>query len=164
MNDILLDTNLLADFLAVYFSPKFHSTGKFVPYGNLTKERVKAINHIIRSNVDEIEGGLIVASSFAFVELARQFDLISQQRFDVIQLRAFIEQHPSWFLISALDESLLEHLINLPTSVRIPDGTTRNVELPDALHVATALSRDNCVIAATDQVIKAMNSSYIRVV
>ncbi len=164
MNDVLLDTNLLSDLLAVFYSDAFRTKRLFYPYQTLTSKIVRELNRIVRwhderlwNETEELPGGLVVASTFAFVEIARQFDKISNHRFSVVQMKAFIDQPPAWFFITSLDETILPHLAHLPTIVQMRNGNQRSVELADSLHIATALSRDHCLIATTDAVLKAID-------
>ncbi len=145
MADIILDTNVLADLLAQYYELPFLEKGVFRSYKTLNSKLVKEINKTI-----SLHTGLIIASTFAFVEIARQFQKVSQDRFTVDQFAAFIDQPPDWFFISSVDVAILPHLAHLPSEIRLPNGKVEAMELADAIHLATAMSRDNCLIAATD--------------
>jgi len=164
MTDILLDTNVLGDLLAFYYNEEYRRTREFRPYRTLTLDRVRRLNHVLHWHSEdewddstESAAGLVVASTFAFVEISRQFDRISRDRFSIDQFRAFLNQPPPWFLISALDETVLPMLLSLPTQVSLANGKDKPLELADALHIATALSRDDCLIAVTDGTLKAIS-------
>ncbi|MBV7330950.1 hypothetical protein KFU94_22460 [Chloroflexi bacterium TSY] len=149
MTDILLDTNVLADLLSIFFSENYRASRRFQPYQTISRELARRINQIVLWHDDngydgeDSPQGLIISSSFAFVEIARQFQAIANDRFTLAQFQSFIAQPPPWFFISALDESILKHLSYLPGEVIIPNGRVKSIELADALHIATALSRDN---------------------
>ena len=153
MKDIALDTNILADFLAQYIGD-FDEHKRFYPENNtMNSERVRVINNIIKNY--EIEPGtFVVASTFAFVEISRKWDIIVNKRFKVEQFSAFVDQPPEWFLISPVDASLFSELLEIPASVKMPAGNLKPIEWADAIHLATAMSRENCLLAATDRRIK----------
>ena len=98
--------------------------------------------------------GLIIASTFAFVEIARKFQDIVRDRFTRDQFAAFIEQPPNWFFIASVDTALLPYLVQLPSNVRLPNGTLAPLELADSIHLATAMSRDAYLIATIDKPMK----------
>lgn len=160
MADIILDTNILADLLAQYFEEHISEGGYFKQKGLLTQLITREINRVLRwylSNDETPSPGLIIASTFAFVEIARQFDNIVKRRFTVIQFAAFVEQPPEWFFISALDRSLFPHLSRIPREIFLPNGNVEPIEWTDAVHIATTLSRDEpCFLATTDRRIKAV--------
>jgi len=159
MTDIVVDTNILSEILFQYFKHDVKRRGYFEPSGNLTKNVVRKINLIIKYHSelifdDEYYPGLLIASTFAFVEIARKFDDISQGVYSIAQFAAFIESPPEWFRISPLDFDILSYLNNLPINVKGNDGAP--LELADAIHVATALSRENFFMVATDKTITAL--------
>ncbi len=161
MADVILDTNILVDLLAQYYGTEFLNSTLFKSAGLLNEEIVREINRVIRwhNEPDSVQypGGLIIASSFAFVEIARKFDDISKDWFTLHQFAAFINQPPEWFFISAVDRILFHHLSELPAEVTLTSGRTQPLEWPDAIHVATALSRDEpWFLAVTDSRIKAI--------
>ena len=51
-------------------------------------------------------GQIVIASSFAFIEIGRKFDIISDGKYTIEKFRAFIESPPEWFQIASVDESL----------------------------------------------------------
>ena len=148
MRDVVLDTNILSDFIAIYFEESISSDGVFVPRYKMTKELSVIINKIIHdysyNGISKL--GMIVASSFAFIELSKKFDIISDGRFTVDQFKAFIDSPPEWFSIDDVNKELFEFLYVLPSFVL--DGT---VEWADAIHCATALARgEDCYLATRD--------------
>jgi len=163
MKDIVLDTNILADLLAQFYSSEFHKNGLFQASAILERPWVQHINSIIQWHTDyetllgDESPGLVVASTFAFVEIARKFDDISHGRFTISQFQAFISQPPGWFFIASCDYALLEPLELLPASVALPNHKFKRIELADAIHAATSLSRDHSYLATTDSRLKAID-------
>jgi hypothetical protein len=158
MTDIILDTNILADLLAQFYGNDFRINGYFKVEGHLNKDLTKRLNKIIKWHIFNQEDdfpGLIVASSAAFVEIARQFELIANGRFSIVQLAAFIDQSPEWFSISGLDINLFYHLNRIPAQIKLQNGAIKPIEWIDAVHVATAMSRDEpWLLAVTDRRIR----------
>jgi predicted nucleic acid-binding protein len=172
MADIVLDTNILADLLAQYYKDNAQKGSYFEDEGRLNKDLVRALNRILRwhlqthfENDDDSFPGLVVASSLAFVEIARQFDEVANGRFTIEQFAAFIDQPPEWFLISPVDSALFPHLCDLPREIVLPDGNIKPVEWADAIHIATAISRgETCLLAVTDSTIKKVDPIRDRVI
>ena len=52
----------------------------------------------------------MIASTFAFIEVSRQFDQIVREHFTISQFAAFVNQPPDWFFISSIDANLLPYL------------------------------------------------------
>jgi hypothetical protein len=156
MRDIVLDTNVLGDFISQYFDPSAgnRGAGQFSTGRFLSAEAAREINRIVgryRARED-LSGGLVVISCFAFVELVRKWEQITQGRVQLHQLRAFLEQPPEWVNIAPLDETQIPAFLEVPTDVFLPQGF-KSVEWTDAVHVATAISRgDGNLIATTDVV------------
>lgn len=160
MADIILDTNILSEVLAQFFRNRIGVTSvEFLESGVLKKAAVKALNKIIEwhnSNVDSDFPGLIIASSFGFIEIARQFDEISADEYTIEQFAAFIEQPPEWFFIAPVDVELFNFLKMIPAHVMVGEKS-KPVEWADAIHVATAFSRDEgWLLIATDARIRAI--------
>lgn len=154
MADIVLDTNILVDVLAQYYEESFRERSYFKTTKWLSRDLVRRLNRILDwhlGNDDSPYPGLIVASSFAFVEIARQFEAIATGRFTVAQFAAFINQPPEWFFIAAVDSTLLPYLCGLPREISLLSGDVKPIEWTDAIHIATALSRDEPrLLAVTD--------------
>ena len=91
----------------------------------------------------------MIASSFAFVEIARRWNDIAGVRFHIHQLAAFLEQPPEWFSIAPVDEDLVEFFCEVPSTVATRDVTLQPTEWTDAVHVATVFSRGVDVLFAT---------------
>lgn len=155
MPDIVLDTNILSDFLAQYFESESRRSPVFHEQGFISLELAQGINRIVqRWNdpfIDQYPGHL-VASTLAFVEISRKWEHIVQERFDVVQMAAFIEQPPEWFIIEPLDEALVSVLCDVPADVQVVQGNTRSIEWTDAVHIATAFIRGtDARLAVTDR-------------
>jgi predicted nucleic acid-binding protein len=167
MSDIVLDTNVIGDFLAQYFAPAGanRGAGEFRPEGKLTRALIARLNRILdtfrRYDLGETlnspyAGGLIVSSAFAFVELCRNWDRIVQKRFSIIQLEGFLLQPPDWFSIAPVDEVLLPFYANIPSHITLR-GEIKPIEWCDAIHAATADSRGrSCLLATTDERLQAI--------
>ncbi len=157
MQDIVLDTNILSEFLAQYFQQR-RKSGYFsyhhIETTDLLNHRVvKEIRGIIKA-YDYMRSHLVVASTFAFLEIAGKFAEVSGNRFTIEQFSGFIDQPPEWFWVAPLDESLFLELLRIPPYVTMPGGQLKNIEWADAIHLATALSRENCLLATTDTRLK----------
>lgn len=157
MPDIIIDTNILADMISQYYGEEIGNYGKFISKGCLSPELVRKLNNIIIwSAWEDIDySGVVVCSTLAFVEIARNFEKISANRFTMQQFAAFIDQPPEWFIIAPVDRNLFHYLSLLPGNIFLSGGRETPIEWADAIHVATALSRDEpWLIAVTDSTIK----------
>jgi predicted nucleic acid-binding protein len=163
MPDVVLDTNILADLLAQFFGSAQRGRAPFARQDTITPELARKINQIVRwhtwdwelENDQARHPGLIVAATFAFVEIARKWTDIVRERFTVEQMAGFIEQPPEWFVIEPVDENLVEAFCDVPTDIRTAQGKMRSLEWPDAIHIAVAFGRgDDCLLAATDSEIR----------
>jgi len=153
MSDIILDTQILADFLAQFFDTAQRGHAHFTKRDTITKELARRINKIVRWH-DEglVVLGKVVASAFAFVEIARKWSDTSSERFTIEQLASFIEQPPEWFIIEPVDENLILALSDVPADVLMEYGKVRSLEWADAVHIATAFGRgNNSLLAVTDR-------------
>jgi predicted nucleic acid-binding protein len=161
MSDLILDTNVLGEFFEQFFdsSKANRGFGEFVSGRFLSNAAASEINRVVRSfrRRGDITGGIIVISSFGFVELFRKWDQISGGLLDLQKLRGVLEQPPDWLSIAPLDETLIPSFFEVPTHVFLASGF-KAVDWTDAVHVATALSRgDGHRIATTDEVIWSLN-------
>ena len=161
MSDLILDTNVLGEFFEQYFDVSLgnRGCGTFVAGDFLSVNAAREINRIVMSfqRHDDIAAGIVVISSFAFVELFRKWDQITNGRIDLNRLRGFLKQPPVWVNIAPLDESLAPFFIQVPISV-FTDNGFKSIEWTDCVHVATALARgDGHVIATTDSIMRQMN-------
>jgi len=159
MSDIILDTKVLADFLAQFFCTAQRGHAYFAKRDTITRELARKINQIVRwhdANLiivdEESYPGKVIASTFAFVEIARKWSDISSDRFTIEQMASFIEQSPEWFVIEPVDENLVLVFSDVPADVLMEYGKTRTLEWADAVHIATAFGRgDNSLLAVTDR-------------
>ncbi len=101
----------------------------------ISAEMLRYLNSAIDSEGDE---GMIVVSSFAFVELLNKFDNIFQDRsVSLKKLASFIEKPPKWFIIDELNMEVARHFHEVP----IKDTHNNSISGDDAIHLATALTR-----------------------
>jgi predicted nucleic acid-binding protein len=146
MGDLILDTGALADLLSQYFQSPDRNIPQFYQSRFLSSDAVRMINRIVQGNSRYI----VAASTLGFVELVRKWDEIVRQRFSPVQIAAFIDSPPDWFSIEPMDERIVLLLGQVPPNVRV--GTElKPLEWTDAVHVATALSRDSSILVTTDQ-------------
>jgi predicted nucleic acid-binding protein len=143
--DIVCDTNILADLLIQYFR-NINSFPLFKESEKINKRLCIRLNKIVES---EDRKAYIIASTFAFVELARKFNSIFNNSITLYQFRAFIDQPPDWFLIQNLDHNYFPEMLSIPENVILNDEL-KVIEWADALHVATALRREHFIFATTD--------------
>lgn len=171
MVDIVLDSNVLADFLMQYFGTARYGQASFIAQDSISKELSRRVNQIVRwhrwdlydENVLQYPG-LIVASALAFVEISRQWATIVKNRFTIEQFAGFIEQPPEWFVIEPIDESLVEVFSYLPVEVLMASGKIKPLEWTDAIHAATALRRgEECLLATTDRRLERIASLQDRI-
>jgi len=143
MADIVLDTDGLADFLAQYFGPANRGVGRFMESEWLSHRAAQEINRIVDFfRLDDWAKDHVIASTFAFMEIARKWDQLIQGRFRPYQLRALLNDPDEWFFIASVDTSLIEFFYQLPATVMMEGGNAEKLEWTDAVHVATALSRN----------------------
>jgi hypothetical protein len=143
MADIVLDTDGLADFLAQYFGRDNRRSGRFMESDWLSHRAVQEINRIMDFFVlNEWVKDYVIGSTFAFMEIVRKWDDLIQGRIQPYQLRAFLDDPPVWFLTAAVDKTLIQFYCQLPGTVQMPGGNSENIEWTDAVHAATALSRN----------------------
>ena len=158
MQDIIIDTNILADLLAQYYGDEIDKYGSFASKGFLNPALVRKLNNILRWSAGENirYSGVVVCSTLAFVEIARKFDEISANRFNIHQFASFIDQPPEWFIIAPVDRNLFQYLCRIPGNVFLRGVKEKSIEWADAIHMATALSRDEpWLLAITDSRIQA---------
>ena len=168
MADVILDTIVLSEVLIQYFTEKAGvGDNLFKRRGALNEDMVLQINKIVNWHNSSFTAisypGLIIASTFGFVEIARQFEKCSGKQYSVAQFAAFIEQPPEWFSTASLSSYIFSFLVHIPSHVDV-NGELSPIEWADAIHVATALSRDGrSCIATTDHKLRAMQELYLRI-
>ena len=146
MKDLVCDTDILSEILTQYLNNSY--TPHFVSNGFLSSTIEFHLNETIKNSM--YTKGFVIASAFAFVELARKFDSIFKGTISILKFRAFIDSPPEWFLIEPLSLDLFEPLRTLPSYI-VSKKASKPIEWADAIHVATALLRENCYLATTDQ-------------
>lgn len=150
MRDVVLDTCVLGPFLVQYFQHDAanRGSGRFHASGLLTGALAERLNRIARQYS---LSAVVVASAFAFVELARKWDAILADSIREDQLDAFIRQPPTWFDIAPVDSDLMPYFLQVPCEVNV-GGSLQRIEWTDAIHAAVALSRGHdCLLATTDR-------------
>lgn len=166
--DIILDTGHLADFLAQYFDSDLANRGggKFQPKNLISAEAARRLNNIMTLSRMGTKD-LVIASAFAFIEIARKWSSLAAGRFTVDQLHAFIYQPPTWFSIAPVDSHLLPSFIDVPTHVNI-ESKIESIEWTDAIHIATVISRGglstDATLATTDHKLKAILETQKRLI
>lgn len=168
MDDLVLDTSIISEFLNQYFDHSLaaRGSGEFAARGRLSGPIAAELNRIIHrfwrydhgfADDDPHSGGIVVASAFAFIELARSWDKMVGTSFSIVQVEAFLRQPPDWFDLAPVDHSLLPFYIDVPGTVFVNHEEV-GIEWCDAIHVATALSRGpTCLLATSDTRIAAID-------
>lgn len=156
MIECTVDTHILAEILMQY-----NSALPFLPLIEteiLQSGIVRKLNTCICSEGVE---GIIASSAFAFIEIINQFDTVSRNGFSISKLLAFIQQPPDWFIVEPYNLETNYHLIKVPKINTIGE----NVELADAIHVATALQRGpNTMLLSLDGVLSRINFQNLNIV
>ena len=144
--DLVLDSDYLADLLAQYFNPECadYGNGRFRPLGYITGNLASRLNTIMRSSASGVFS-LVIASTFAFVEISRKWAPIVKNRFTVPQMHSFIRQSPDWFSIAPVDSDLLKSFKCAPRM----NSKFESIEWTDNIHMATVLSRGHNPSTAT---------------
>lgn len=82
--------------------------------------------------------GMLLTSTFAFIELMNKFnEIFKGTTIKPFSLGNFIKQPPAWITIEDMTEEISQHLCDVP--VLTPNG--ESISGDDAIHIATALSR-----------------------
>jgi predicted nucleic acid-binding protein len=140
MFECTVDTHILAEIMMQY-SP---STPKAVLVETefLTDKVVNKINEAISTDGFS---GTIIASAFAFVEIINQMERVSKNKFDVSRVIGFLKQPPEWFIVEPYSHDTVKIMVSVPKF----NLRNENVELADAIHVATAMQRGPGTFLAT---------------
>lgn len=160
--EIILDTGFVADLIAIYYEEEL-SKGKsngFIPKYSISRTLAKEVNKIYWDSLynDNFSHGVVVASTFAFIEISRKYQEIVQNRFSIVKFRAFISSPPPWFVIEPLQLSLLDDLRRVPSTIHISSFSSSTIEFADAIHVATTLTRGaNSALATKDSKLVSMD-------
>jgi predicted nucleic acid-binding protein len=93
----------------------------------------------------------VITSAFTFVELINKFSCIFKDTGISLQkLYALMRQPPEWLIIEPLNELTEISYCDVPTKVE-----NENVSMDDAIHIATALQRnDTIVFLTTDHILR----------
>ena len=93
----------------------------------------------------------VVTSSFTFVELINKFsDIFKNTDVSLQKLYALLKQPPEWLIIEPVNELTEKSYCDVPTKVE-----NENVSMDDAIHIATALQRnDSIVFLTTDHILR----------
>ena len=136
--DLVLDSDYLADLLAQYFDPTCvdYGDGNFQPLGYISTSLAGRLNTILKSSAWGVFS-LVIASTFAFIEMSRKWDPIVNNRFTVTQMHSFIRQTPDWFSIAPVDDDLLSSFVYTSAI----NSKSESIEWTDNIHMATVLSR-----------------------
>lgn len=139
--DVILDSDYLAEFLMQYFDADLanRGDGRFQANGFISHDLARRLNNIMILSRDGISN-LVIASAFAFIEIARKWDSLAEGMFTVDQLHAFVYEPPPWFSIAPVDYDLLPSFIDVPTAIKV-SSTLEAIEWTDAVHMATVISR-----------------------
>ncbi len=112
----------------------------------LKKDMLRQVNRII---TDMDEGGYIIASTFAFVELINKMDTVFEGTISIERLLGVMDQPPSWLIVEEMNNNTVIHFCDVPNSV---GGVS--ISSDDAIHIATAMQRgDDLFFLTTDQTI-----------
>lgn len=153
VKDLILDTHVLCEFIAQYYENKIFDSGLCVENATLTRRRAIKINAIITEyrNNETYAYGLIVASSMAIIEIGRKFVEISQNRYNALQLKSFLNELPPYLHIAPIEKVLTSSLYKVPKYITDSNGDIKPIEFADAIHVATYFSRDSAVMLTNDE-------------
>ena len=93
----------------------------------------------------------VITSAFTFVELINKFsDIFKDTGVRMKKLYALMKQPPEWLIIEPVNELTEKSYCDVPTKV---EG--ENVSMDDAIHIATALQRnDEIVFLTTDHILR----------
>ena len=127
-----VDTCILADIIIQYFD----SAVEFGASQYISKEMAQKLNVALHSSGDN---GMVLTSSFAVIELINKFDTIfNGTPVNINKLYAFIKEPPGWITIEDTDSHVAPYLLSVPETS--PNGD--QISGDDAIHIATALSRE----------------------
>ena len=149
MIDIVLDSNYLVEFLIQYFDSGVanRGMGRFQSSTVFSEDLARRLNQVMTTASEGIST-LIIASTFALIEIARKWDQIVQDRFTIQQLHTFTYQYPEWFSLAPVDEDLIPFFIDVPSIVFV-NSKAIPIEWTDAIHLATVISRGPDATLAT---------------
>ena len=159
---LLVDTCVLADIMRQYNPLSQYSELSEKVY--LKKNMLRMINSVISDK--DGQTGIIVTSTFAFLELINKYDKIfeleiEERKISLARIIATIKQPPSWLVIDDMDIDTAKNFCNVPNSIE----SGEHISSDDAVHIATALQRGYDVYLLTsDHVLKALRINHITVI
>lgn len=162
MSYLLVDTCVLSDIIRQY--------NPLSPYSalsegtNLKKNMLRMVNSVICD--EDGRNGIIVTSTFAFLELINKFDKIfeleiKERKISLARIIATIQQPPSWLIIDDMAIETAKNFCNVPNTI----GSGEHISSDDAVHIATALQRGyDIYLLTSDHVLKALKINHITVI
>lgn len=156
MSDLVLDTGPLAYLLREYFASENRRIPSFRPDNELSQGVVKQISRIVQGYDFGHNRYVIAASALAFVELAYKWTALAKGHIRPSQLTAFLKEPPEWFVVEPMDEHIMPYFMGVGSSVQLQDGRMEPIEWTDAIHMATALSREDGKLVTTDHKLLAL--------
>lgn len=147
-----VDTCVLADIIIQYFD----SAREFGASQYISKDMAQKLNVALHSNGDN---GMVLTSSFAFIELINKFDnIFKETTVTISKLYAFIKEPPGWITIEDTGPHVAPYVLSVPATS--PNGD--QISGDDAIHIATALSREeDLFFLTTDGRIKQLDLSNL---
>ena len=123
----------------------------------LTSDMIPVLNRI----KEDERFSKVVTSAFTFVELINKFSSIFENaNVSMEKLYAMMKQPPEWLIIEPLSELTELSYCDVPTKV-----DDENVSMDDAIHIATALQRnDEIVFLTTDHILRKIDLPKLRFV
>lgn len=152
-----IDTCVLSDILKQYNALYPH-----LPYRCSTFIGPRMLTEINRAVESMGYSGMLLTSTFAFIELMNKFnEIFKGTKIRPFSLSNFIKQPPAWITIEDMTEDISLHLCDVP--VLTPNG--ESISGDDAIHIATALSRGEklsfCTTDSRLQQLSLNNISFI---
>lgn len=141
VNYSYIDTCILADILKQY--QPINPNNPLIPSTFLKTNILKEINIAIESEGYE---GMLITSSFSFIELINKFnDIFKNCNIESYKISNFLRQPPVWITIEELNENITSYLCEVPIS----NSHGHAISGDDAIHVATAISRQEKITFCT---------------
>lgn len=93
----------------------------------------------------------VITSAFTFVELINKFsDIFKDTGVRMKKLYALMKQPPEWLIIEPVNELTEKSYCDVPTKVE-----NENISMDDAIHIATALQRNDAIVfLTTDHILR----------
>lgn len=123
----------------------------------LTSDMIPFLNRIKENE----RFGKVITSAFTFVELINKFSSIFMNtNVSIEKIYAMMKQPPEWLIIEPLSEFTELSYCDVP--IKVDD---ENVSMDDAIHIATALQRDDeIVFLTTDHILRKIDLPKLRFV